>query len=54
MMSNNWTFVTVAYAAVWIAIGSYWLHVHRSLKLARARYERTRPRAGANPEGAAR
>lgn len=40
MMASNWTFVTVAYAAVWIALGAYWLHVHRTLKRARARYER--------------
>ena len=39
MMTSNWTFVGAAYAAVWVAIGAYWLHVHRVLKLARARYE---------------
>jgi hypothetical protein len=50
MMANNWTYVGVAYAAVWVAIGSYWLHVHRVLKLARARYER----ASAQEEGAKR
>jgi len=50
MMSSNWTFVTVAYAAVWIAIGSYWLHVHRALKRARVRYERS----GAKTRGASR
>ena len=46
MMSNNWTFVTVAYAAVWIAIGGYWLHVHGTLKRARARYESTGAKRG--------
>ena len=39
MMTSNWTFVGVAYAAVWVAIGGYWLRVHRVLTLARARYE---------------
>lgn len=51
-MSSNWTYVTVAYTAVWIAIGSYWLHLHRSLKRARARYERATAPAGAKREGA--
>jgi hypothetical protein len=46
MMSSNWTFVTVAYATVWIAIGSYWLHVHRALKRARARYEQSVSKTG--------
>ena len=50
MTVNNWTYVAVAYAAVWVAIGGYWLHVHRVLKLARARYER----ATSQREGAAR
>jgi hypothetical protein len=50
MMASNWTFVAVAYAAVWVAIGGYWLHVHRVLKLARARYEK----ALAKNEGASR
>jgi hypothetical protein len=44
MMASNWTFVDAAYAAVWIAIGGYWLHVHRVLKLARARYEQAAAR----------
>jgi CcmD family protein len=43
--------VTVAYAAVWIAIGSYWLHVHRTLKRARARYEHASLHAGAKRGG---
>jgi hypothetical protein len=47
-MSSNWTFVTVAYALVWIGIGGYWLHVHRVLKVARTRYEQ----ANAKQEGA--
>jgi hypothetical protein len=50
MTVNNWTYVSVAYAAVWIAIGGYWLHVHRVLKLARARYEQ----ATSQREGVAR
>jgi hypothetical protein len=50
MTVNNWTYVSVAYAAVWVAIGGYWLHVHRVLKLARARYEQ----ATSHREGAAR
>ena len=50
MPTSNWTFVGVAYAAVWLAIGGYWLHVHRVLKLARARYEQ----AAAKAEGASR
>jgi hypothetical protein len=50
MTVNNWTYVAVAYAAVWVAIGGYWLHVHRVLKLARARYEQ----ATSQREGAAR
>jgi CcmD family protein len=38
--AGNWTFVGVAYAAVWIAIGGYWLYVHRELKRSRARYQK--------------
>ena len=46
MTASNWTFVGVAYAAVWVAIGAYWLHVHRVLKAARARYESVTRREG--------
>ena len=50
MIANNWTFVAVAYAAVWVAIGAYWLHVHRVLKVARARYEHaTAAKGGTKP-----
>ena len=38
--ASNWTFVGVAYAAVWLAIGAYWLYVHSVLKRSRARFER--------------
>lgn len=38
--ASNWTFVGAAYAAVWIAIGAYWLYVHRVLKRSRARFEK--------------
>jgi hypothetical protein len=44
--ASNWTFVGVAYAAVWLAIGAYWLHVHRVHKLARARYDRAASKSG--------
>lgn len=37
--SSNWTFVAVAYAAVWLAIGAYWLYVHNVLKRSRKRFE---------------
>ena len=46
MNVSNWTFVGVAYAAVWVAIGAYWLHVHRVLTTARARYEQATARKG--------
>ncbi len=46
MATSNWTFVGVAYAAVWVAIGGYWLHVHRVLKVARARYDQAAARQG--------
>ena len=49
MMVNNWTYVGVAYAAVWVAIGAYWLHVHRVLKRGRARYEQARAHEGGGP-----
>jgi len=44
--SDNWTFVGVAYAAVWIAIGAYWLHVHSVLRRSRARYEKAARQSG--------
>jgi ABC-type sulfate transport system permease component len=40
MTTNNWTFVGVAYAIVWVAIGAYWRYVHNVLARARERYER--------------
>lgn len=46
MNTSNWTFVGVAYAAVWVAIGGYWLHVHRVLTVARARYQQAASRQG--------
>ncbi len=38
--ADNWKFISAAYGAAWIAIGGYWIFVHRALKKARARYER--------------
>jgi CcmD family protein len=35
MQGSNWIFVAAAYAAAWIAIGGYALHVHRTLRRAR-------------------
>jgi uncharacterized membrane protein len=41
-IASNWLFVGVAYAAVWIVVGSYWLYVHGALKAARAKYDRAK------------
>ena len=38
--ADNWKFISAAYAAAWIAIGGYWIFVHRALKRARSNYER--------------
>ena len=54
MMTNNWTFVGAAYGAVWVAIGLYWLHVHRVLKVARERYERAAAQQAGTREGTSR
>jgi hypothetical protein len=41
MEQDNWRFVIAAYGAAWMAIGAYWLFVHRALRVARARYEQS-------------
>ena len=38
---EDWAFVIAAYSAAWIAVGGYWLFVHRAVKRARARHERS-------------
>ena len=35
IQSSNWMFVAAAYAASWIVIGGYALHVQRTLRRAR-------------------
>ena len=39
MTDQNWAFVSAAYAATWIMMVGYWVHVHRSLRRARREYE---------------
>ena len=39
MPNNNWTYITAAYAAAWIAVIGYWVFVHGAVRRARARYE---------------
>jgi len=35
MQASNWLFVAAAYAAAWLVIGGYAVHVHRTLRKAR-------------------
>ena len=35
IQGSNWIFVAAAYAAAWIVIGGYAMHVHRTLNRAR-------------------
>jgi hypothetical protein len=37
--TNNWDFVIAAYVVAWVALGGYWLFVHRAVRQARARYD---------------
>ena len=46
MANSNWNFVIAAYSVAWIAIGGYWLFVHRVLRAARARYEQATTQKG--------
>jgi hypothetical protein len=51
--ASNWTFITAAYAAAWIAVAGYWLFVHRAVRRARALYDRAIG-AAAESEGISR
>ena len=50
MAGENWGFVIAAYAATWIMIAAYWVHVHRSLRRARRSYEQATADATHSPE----
>jgi hypothetical protein len=39
MADQNWAFVSAAYAATWVMMLGYWVHVHRALRRARRSYE---------------
>lgn len=39
MADKNWAFVCAAYAATWIMMVGYWVHVHGALRRARRSYE---------------
>jgi CcmD family protein len=37
--TNNWSFITAAYAVAWIGLAGYWVFLHRTVRRARVRYE---------------
>ncbi|MFI5232754.1 MAG: hypothetical protein ACHQSE_09605 [Gemmatimonadales bacterium] len=37
--ASNWTFITAAYGAAWVAVAGYWFFVHRAVRRARAQYD---------------
>jgi hypothetical protein len=39
MAKDNWSFVIAAYAAAWIMMVGYWVHVHTALRRARRAYD---------------
>ena len=39
MAEQNWMFVAAAYAATWVLVLGYGLHVHRALRRARRAYD---------------
>jgi hypothetical protein len=52
-MAGNWAFITAAYVAAWVGVVGYWVFVHRAVRRARKRYERS-VAAPARAEGGAR
>jgi len=51
MTDQNLTFVSAAYAATWIMMVGYWIHVHRTLDRARRAYAEATKQAK-RPKGA--